>query len=184
MLFTVSSLPQLFVQLLWLLLPVGCSLLSWMCSIVPIRGRDRASFISLMFCNACHRALEIKSARGMEADWSIYLPQYMGLCLWGTLHLFLGDVSVRVPLIGMHGANAWHVRTASMAGDQVTNRTGSASSSATFCRPQHCDLASQPFAVCRSSRALCHSSFWCPEQLIICTHFIILMKKLSNHCYE
>lgn len=81
------------------------------------------------------------------------------------------------------GASPWHVEAVSMAGNQVTKKTRSASSSATFCHPQKCDLASQAFAVDRSSRALCDSSLWWPWA-IIRTHFIILMKKLSSHCYE
>lgn len=87
-------------------------------------GRDRTSFVSLMVCNACCRALEIGSARGMEADWSIYLPQYTGLCLWGTLHLFLAEVSTRVPWTGRHGSKHLARRAVSMAGNQVTTKPG------------------------------------------------------------
>lgn len=136
-----------------------------------------------MVCNACYRALEIESARGMEADWSIYLPQYTGLCLWGTLHLFLAEFSTRVPWTGRHGSKHLARRAVSMAGNQVTNKTRSASSSTMFCHPQKCDLASQAFAVYRSCRALCDSSLRWPWA-ITRTHFITLMKKLSSQCYE
>lgn len=116
--------------------------------------RDRISFISLMFSSAYYRALNIESTWQMKVDWSIYLPKYTDLCIWGNLHLFLAESSIRVPLTGMCGRNIWQGPAVGMVVIKSSAKTRPASSSATFCRPLDCDLAWQAFAVRGSSRAL------------------------------